>query len=197
MYEYLLDNLEVVALDTFSSATKIAEDMKNAALELKVGVKATLEGDEDQRIRKERIGWEESLKKEEQLIKEQEAEEEKSESRRRKLELQEDEATAQIGDMGFMKELINAVTGKAVYINAAEKKAETIKKSRLKAEQAIRKKRLEAIGRMSDFTAQIKQCKTEENMAVDCTPLRSWSFQTSISCHEPGCTVLGADSIPL
>ncbi len=188
-YEYLLDNLEAVALDTLSSVTKIAEDMKNAALELKTEfegeaskVKATLEktqvakGDEDQRIKekeKERIGWEESLKKEAQLIKEQKAEEENAEERRRELELQEDKAVAKIGEMGFIRELLNAVTtmkiGRPIFsTDGAEKKADTIKKARLKAleaEQAIREKRHEAIGRMSEFTAQIRQCTTEANMA--------------------------------
>ena len=62
------------------------------------------------------------------------------------------------------------VFGRKVFDNTEgqeRKAAETrkIRREALEVEQAIREKRHEALSRMSEFAAKIKQCGTEENMA--------------------------------
>ncbi len=187
-YAYLLDNLEEIAVDTLSAVSKIAEQMEKEALELKSEfyceadkVLAILDDTEEakgnfdrQKIEKEkeREKFKAEKKKEKQLIKEKQAKETEAEIRRKKLEGEEDEATALIGDISgqwsFLKELFNGLIATKHFKADGEEKAATIRKQRLEAlkeEQAIREERHAAIVRMSDFTVKIKQCKTEKNMS--------------------------------
>ncbi len=190
-YEFLLDNLEEMALDTLSAVSKLAGDMQKAALELKIEfeeeekkVTKTLEdtqkskGEESLRIKKlkdERIKMEEEKQTTLTLMQEHQQKENEAESRRRDLEQQEDRAVSEIGEVNPLKEIANSLTTRVIGVKVfgsegKEKKAEAVRQLRreaLKAEQAIRDKRHDALIRMTSFTAKINQSHDEENMA-DC-----------------------------
>ncbi len=187
-YDFLLDNMEELAIDTLSAVSKLAGDMQQAALELQhefeeeeKKVVKTLEdtqkrkGDEAihiQHLKKEQIEMEEEKQKSFTLMKEHQAKEREAESRRRDLEEQEDKAMSEIGSINPLKELANVFTtvtmGRKVFSEKGPEKAEAIKKVRqeaLETEKAIRERRHEALARMTSFTSKINQCQTEENMA--------------------------------
>lgn len=189
-YEYLLDNLEEMALETLSGVSKLAGDMEKAALELhdefvaeEKKVVATLEKtqrakkDEESRIKElkdQQIQMELDKEKEEKLMEDHLKKEQEAEARRRDLEQQEDKAISEIGKTSVFESLANAFTtvtiGRKAFDNTVgqERKAAAARQARreaLEAEQAIREKRHEALSRMSEFTAKIKQCGNDENMA--------------------------------
>ena len=136
-YEYLLDNLEYMALETLSSVSKLAGEMEKAAMEMhkdfeEQGEKVVeaLENTEKakevqaQKVKEEkekRIKLKEDMKRKQELIKEHQEKEDEAEVRRRSLELQEDEAISEIG-LSTMKELVNAFTTTIVRIKAFDTK---------------------------------------------------------------------------
>ena len=193
-YEYLLDNLEEMALETLSAVSKLAGDMEKAALELhgefvaeEKKVEKTLEktqkarGAEALRIKelqREREQMELKKQEQERLMKEHQAKESEAEVRRRDLEQKEDEAIAELGNDSagaskIIKKLCNAMTSKIAWVEffdneASEKKAAALKECRreaLQKEQEIRRQKHEALSKMTEFAAMIKNCDTEENMA--------------------------------
>ena len=190
-YDYLIDNLEEMAIDTLSAVSKLAGDMQKAALELKEEFeeearKVILTVEDTQRARKkadEDIKKQEDLrhkleaeqKQEMQLMQEHQEREREAEITRRNLEQQEDRAISEIGEVNPLKEIANAITssipliGKKVFsTDGAEKKAEALRKKRLEAletERAIRKQRHDALARMTDFTAKIARSVQDKNMA--------------------------------
>ena len=131
-YEYLLDNLEEMAIDTLSAVSKLAGDMQKAALELKLEfeeeekkVISTVEetqrtkkaaADEIEKKKKELIELEAEKQKELDLIKEHKQKEIEAEGRRRDLEQQEDKALSEIGDIGPLKEIVNGLTSAIPFI---------------------------------------------------------------------------------
>ena len=189
-YNYLLDDLEEMALHTLSSVSKIAEDMQKAALELKTEfeeeekevvkiLEKTQMARKDSQLHVEEqksklIELEEKKRKELQLIEEYQEKEREVETRRRDLEYQEDKAVSKIGDISSVKEVVNWFTGVIPFVgkmfstDGAEKRAEAFRKARieaLEAEQAMRNIRHEALARMASFTAKIKQCEKEQDLA--------------------------------
>ncbi len=189
-YAYLLDNFEKFAMNTLAGVSRIAKHMEEAALELhndfeseEKKVVAILtktqaaRGEQAEKIiskKDELVGLEAKRKIEEQMIMEKQAQENEAKRRRKKLEWKEDKAVAHIGEIGFLRELVNYLAEKyeimdeVFSIDGPEKKAEAIRNQRLEAleaEEAIRDKRHEAIVKMSSFAVKIKQCRTEENMA--------------------------------
>ena len=188
-YEYLLDNLEETAVHTFSSISNIADEMQKAAKELKEefekeeakvitileSTERTKQGtaEEIDKQKKKRIELEAEKEQELQLIKEHQEKEQEAERRRRKLEMQEDKALSRIGKLNPLKAVVNvftcALAGVSVFSSdGAEIKAKAYRNKRLEAleiEQSIRKKRHEALARMTVFTAKIAQCGEDQNMA--------------------------------
>ena len=122
--------------------------------------------------RKKRIKLEEDIKHEEQLIKEHQDKEDEAKARRHDLEQQEDKAISEIGAPSF-KSVVNGLTTKFMKFKIfdeddAEKKAAKLRQNRLdalEAENAIRKKRQEALANMSSFTSKLKQCSNDQEMA--------------------------------
>lgn len=188
-YEYLLDNLEELAVETLSAVSKIAGDMEKAAMELhdefkreEKKVEDTLKktqrakGEEAQRIidkAKEREQLEEQQKEQLKLMKDAQRLEREAEEQRRENEMKEDEAIKSIGSANNpLKGMINAFTSpfgfKVFDEHAPEKKAQHWKEKRieaLKKENEFRKQRYEALKKMTNFASMIKDCQTEENMA--------------------------------
>lgn len=190
-YEYLLDNLEEMALETLSAVSKLAEDMETAALELRqefdaegIKVKETLEktqrarGAEDLRIQEMKTKQKQltmEKEKQEKLMEDHQRAEREAEARRRDLEQQEDEAISDLDSLGpgkVMKMICNAVTSKfgvkCFDDEAPEKKVMRLSESRheaLQLEQAIRKSKYQALSMMTQFAVQIQGSQTEENMA--------------------------------
>ena len=185
-YEYLLNNKEMLALVTLSSVSELAEKMEKAALELHdefeaegKKVVATLENTQQtkkiqaakiEEEKKRRIELEEAIKHEQDLIREHQEKEKEAEARRRNLEHQEDKVISKIDSSG-LKSLINAFTtivGVKVFDIESGAKAARLRQSRLDAlevEQAIREKRQEALANMSAFTAKLRQCANDQEMA--------------------------------
>ena len=192
-YGYLLDNLEEMALETLSAISKLAGEMEKAALELhdefiaeEEKVIAALENTQQAKQiqaskvteeRKRRIQLEEDYKREQVLMKEHREKESEAEARRRDLEEQEDEAISQIGAVNVrttLKRLGNSLTanfGVKLFDteeDSPEKKAKILRQNRLdalEAEKAIREKRQQALANMSSFTAKLKQCSNDHEMA--------------------------------
>ncbi len=187
-YAYLLDNLEEIAVDSLSTISEIAKAMEQEASELEgdfynqaikvLEILNDTEGAKGEFDRKksekeeQRQQFEADKKIEEKKVKETEIKVTEAEIRRKKLEVDEDEAISQIGDVSgqwkFLKEIFNGLTAKKHFKADGEEKADAIRKQRLEAlkqEQAIREERYAAIVKMSDFTLKIGQCKTEENMS--------------------------------
>ena len=188
-YGYLLDNLEEMALETLSSVSKLAGEMEQAALELhhdfvaqEKKVIATLENTQNakkiqaekvEEEKRRRIKLEEDIKHEQRLMEDHQKNEREAEARRRSIEQQEDKAISEIGAIGI-KSLVNAVTTTVIRVKVfdtddAKTKAEKLRQNRLdalEAERAIREKRQEALANMSAFTAKLKQCSNDQEMAV-------------------------------
>ena len=187
-YGYLLDNLEEMALETLSSVSKLAGEMKKAAWELhddfvdqQKKVVATLENTQNAKMvkaskveeeKKRRIKLEEDIQHEQELIKDHQVKEREREIRRRAIELQEDKAISEIGAPGI-KSMINAFTTRQIGFKVfkaddPEIRATKLRQNRLdalEAEMAIREKRHEALANMSAFTAKLKQCSNDQEMA--------------------------------
>jgi len=187
-YGYLLDNLEDVALKTLSDVSKLAGQMEKAALELcddfeaeatKVvtALKNTqnakkIQASKVEEEKKKRIQLEEDIKREKELMKEHQEKEREAEARRRAIEQQEDKAISEIGTVSF-KSLANAFTTAFLRVKVfddddAQKKAASYRQNRLdalEAEKAIREKRQEALANMSAFTARLRQCSNDQEMA--------------------------------
>ena len=186
-YGYLLDNLEEMAIDTLSSVSKLAGEMEKAALELhhdfvaeEKKVIAALENtqqakkiqaDKVEEEKQRRIKLQEDIKIEEQLFEEHQKQEREAEARRRDLEQQEDQAISEIGEIS-VKSVVNGVTSMiGIHLYDEEgpvKKATLLRQNRLdalEAENAIRKKRQEALANMSAFTAKLRQCTNDQDMA--------------------------------
>ena len=188
-YEYLLENQEDLAIETLSSVSKLAGDMQKAALELQHQFEAEAEKvkhttESTQRAtqdaafqaakQKKKLAELEAKQQEEcQLMKEHQEKEREAEVRRRELEMQEDRAISEIGDINPLKEITNFVTstirGRNTFsTDGAERKAEALHKAQqeaLQIEQAIQDKRHEALARMTAFTMKIKQSSEELSMA--------------------------------
>ena len=98
--------------------------------------------------------------------------EKEAEARRRSIEQQEDKAISEIGAPSF-KSLINAFTTTFAGVKVFdgdddETKAAKLRQNRLDAletEMAIREKRQEALANMSAFTAKLRQCSSDQEMA--------------------------------
>ena len=185
-YGYLLDNLEEMAVETLSSVSKLAGEMEQAALELhhdfvaqEKKVIATLENTQHakkiqaskvEEEKRRRIKLEEGIKHEQELMKDYQEKEREAEARRRAIEQQEDKAISEIGLSGF-ELVVNALTtviGVKVFTDNAETKAAKHRQNRLdalKTEKEIREKRQEALANMSAFTAKLRQCSNDQEMA--------------------------------
>ena len=190
-YEYLLDNLEEMALETLSAVSKLAGNMEEAALELHHDFVAEekkvidilentqrARGKEAKRVKmleKECQQMELEQKVQERLIDEHQSKEREAEARRRDLEQKEDQAISDLDSVGpgiILKRICNSLTSrvgvKVFDEEAPEKKVELLRNSRreaLEAEQAIRKQKHDSISRMTTYAAKILDCQTEENMA--------------------------------
>ena len=187
-YGYLLDNLEEMALETLSSVSKLAGEMEKAALELhhdfvaqEKKVITTLEHTQNakkikaskvEEEKKRRIKLEEDMQHEQELIKDHQEKEKEAEARRRSIEQQEDKAISEIGAPGIIS-LANAITTKYIGFKIfkeddPEVKATKLRQNRLdalEAEMAIREKRHQALANMSAFTAKLRQCSNDQEMA--------------------------------
>ena len=188
-YEYLLDNLEEMALETLTAVSKVAGEMEKAAMELHEDFKAQerkvedalegtqrAKGEEARRIielKKEREQLEENRKAEEVLLKDAAKLEREAEAQRHHLEEKEDEAIRDIASLGPLKSVANAFTrsvgiGDVFDDKAAEKQASHWRDKRIEAlekENECRQQRHSALSRMTEFATKIKNCTTEENMA--------------------------------
>ena len=190
-YEYLLDNLEEMALETLSLVSKLAGDMEKAALELhedftaeEKKVEEILEntqkarGDEEKRIKDLQIEREEMEKKKNEqqvLMADHQKAEQEAAARRRNIEEQEDAAIAELGSTGpgqMFKKISNAFTSRIRVEffdeKGPEKKVAALKESSQRAlelEQALRKQKHDALAKMTEFACKITDCSTEENMA--------------------------------
>ena len=189
-YEYLLDNLEELALETLAAVSSIAGDMEKAAMELhqefkkeEEKVEEALEntqrakGEEAQRIldkKRERQQLEVQQTEQQKLMEEAQQLEREAQEERVSNELKENNAIKSMNDP--LKKLLNAVTSTVgIQIHdeqAAEKQASHWKEKRieaLKKENEFRKQRKEALSKMTTFAAKIKDCQTEQNMAETAT----------------------------
>ena len=188
-YQYLLDNLEEMAVDTLSDVSRLAEGMEKAALQLHdefekqaERVKGTLEntqrakGDQAELIKqkqREQQELEKSMSEQERLMQEAMRLQQQAESARRQYEEREDAAISELGQFNPLKTLVNAFTsklglGKAFDDTGVEKMVQGWKAKKVEAlqmETAERQKRQEALSKMTDFARQLSNCKTEENMA--------------------------------
>ena len=188
-YEYLLDNLEDMAVETLSAVSKLAGEMEKAALELhedfeqQAGkVEYTLEGTQKvqskealriKELQKQRQQFEVAKQEQVKLMEDAHRLEREAEAGRRRIEEKEDEAISGIGSNNPLKLFANACTsmigiGKVFDENEAEKKAAHWKERRVEAlqvENKFRQQRYEALGKMTEFAMKIKECTTEENMA--------------------------------
>lgn len=143
MYEYLLDNLEEMALETLSAVSKLTGEMQEAAIELnkefvqeEEKVKDALEktqkarGAEAMRIKemqKECEKMELEKNKQEQLMEEHKRVEEEAEARCCDLELKEDQAISDLtsdGPLKIMKRIINGFTSRVVGVSVFEDNSE-------------------------------------------------------------------------
>ena len=191
-YGYLLESLEEMALETLTNVAKLAAEMEKAALELNedfeeqekkviTTLKNTLKAKniEDRKIQEEkekRIQLEENINHQNELIKMYHEKEKEAEMRSRAIEQQEDKAISEISSSS-VKSLINHFTSAAIGIKIfdmdAVKRAEKLRQNRLDAleiEKEIRQKQQKALARMSEFTAKLKQCKDDHEVA-DCAVL--------------------------
>ena len=191
-YGYLLENLEEMALETLSAISKLAGEMEKAALELhdefvaeEKKVIAALEKTQQAKQiqaskvteeQQKRIQLEQDIKREEDLMKEHQQKEREAKARRRDLEEKEEEAISEIGAVSIkkaLKRLGNGLTanfGIKIFDtgDSAEKKAERLRQNRieaLEAEKEVREKRHQALANMSSFTAKLKQCSNDQEMA--------------------------------
>lgn len=188
-YEYLLDNLEKMAVVTLSAVSKLAGEMKKAALELhddfeqQAGkVKYTLEGTQKvhgeealriKELQKQRQQFEVAKQEQVKLMEDAHRLEREAEAGRRRIEEKEDEAISGIESNNPLKLLVNAFTsmigiGEVFDENESEKKAAHWKERRVEAlqvENKFRQQRYEALGKMTEFAMKIKECEIEENMA--------------------------------
>ena len=188
-YEYLLDNLEEMAVETLSAVSKLAGEMEKAALELhedfeqQAGkVERTLEGTQKvqskealriKELQKQRQQFEVAKQEQVKLMEDAHRLEREAEAGRRRIEEKEDEAISGIGSNNPLKLLVNGFTsvigiGKVFDENESEKKAAHWKERRVEAlqvENQFRQQRYEALGKMTEFAMKIKECTTEENMA--------------------------------
>ena len=192
-YGYLLEPLEEMATQTLSSISKIAEDMGKVALELHKKFEAeenkveetlentlrvrNIEASKIEEDKKKRIQLEVAIEHEKELIDDHQKREREAESRRRKLEQQEDQTISEIGAINIrntLKALANAFTslygGRSNVFDTADAniRAAELRKSKfeaLKIENAIREKRQEALANMSSFLTKLKQCTNSEQMA--------------------------------
>ena len=189
-YGYLLENLDEMALKTLTNVAKVAAEMEKAALELnedfeeqenkviKTLVKTqkakAIKGSKIQEEKEKRIRLEESIAYENELIKMHQEKEKEAEMRSRAIEQQEDKAISEIGSelpsiIPLMDYLTSAPTRiKIFHKENAEKRAEELRQNRLDAleiEKKIRQKQLEALASMSAFTAKLKQCKDDHEVA--------------------------------
>ena len=178
-YGYLLDDLEVMAIETLSSVSKLAGEMEKAALELhhdfvaeEKKVVATIEHTQHakqiqaskvEEEKRRRIELEEAMKHEE-LIKEHQDKKREAEARRRDLEQQEDKAISEIGVPSF-KSLVSDLTTTffkfKIFDEDNSEKAARLRQNRLDAletEKAIREKQQKALANMSAFTTKLRQC---------------------------------------
>ena len=189
-YGYLLDNLEDLALETLSSVSKIAGDMKIAAQDLQIAfekekekVVSALEKtqkarSQEQRIKedkeREREQINEDLMLQKKLMEDAKKLEKEAEAQRQRMEMNEDDAINSIQHTSGIKKIINAVLGAEIFDDgtAAQERVEHWKEKRIEAlekEKEFRKMRYEALERMTKFAAKIKECTTAENMAEAAT----------------------------
>lgn len=191
-YEYLLDNLEEMALETLSAVSKLAGEMEKAARELHeefvqeekkviVALEKTQKarGAEAQRIKdmqREREKMELEKQAQQTIMEEQRKAEQEAAARRRDLEQREDRAIADMDSGGaIFKKMCNAFTSKIPIIGfeafdteVPAKKAQALKNASMRAyekEKELRQQRQETLSKMTDFACKIKDCETEENMA--------------------------------
>ena len=187
-YGYLLDNLEEMALETLSSVSKLAGQMEKAALELRddflaeekkvitalenTQIAKKIRASKVEEEKKKRIQLEENVKHEQELIKDYQEKERKAEAGHRGIEQEEDKATYEIGVPNF-EMLVNAFTTKHLKVKIfdeddAKKKAEKFQQSHLdalEAEEAIREKQQEGLANLIAFTAKLRQCNDDQEMA--------------------------------
>ena len=186
-YGYLVENMEDEALETLSSVSKLAGEMEKAAMELHEDFKAeegkvvaTLKNTQRSRKiqaskveeeKKRRIELEERIKHEQELNKKHQEKLKLAEARRLSLEQQEDNAISEIG-LSTVESVINALTAflriKVFDMEDSKTKAALLKENRLEAletEEEIRKNQQEALANMSAFTAKLRQCSNDQEMA--------------------------------
>ena len=190
-YQYLLDNLEEMAVETLSSVSKLAGDMAAAAMEMhdefreeEKRVVVTLENTmrakgkqaiDIQRLAKERDQLELRRTEQEKLMNDAAKLEQEAKTRRRECEHREDAAIREMGAGGNVFQLLaNAVTSSIglgplfdTSGRSKEREAGQWKEKRIEAlqkESEERRNRQEALGMMSQYIQQIRNCQTEESL---------------------------------
>ena len=186
-YDYLLDNLEELAVETLSDISKLAGEMEKAALELHEDFKkqatkvtSTLEVTEKlqvqeaqhyKELQQQRNEFEQKKKLEKEGIDEMQIKEREAEASRRHYEALEDKAISDIGNP--LKRLANGVTsliglGDVFDEQEGEKKATQWKGKHIEAlqlESKCRQQRYEHVGKMNEFTTKIKDVEGKQGMA--------------------------------
>ena len=182
-YEYLLLNLEDVAIETLSSVSKLAGDMEKAALVLhekfekeEKKVEKTLKRTQTARgeaaihveeKEKEHQQLQLQLRHQQQLLEDTQRLEREAEVQRQQMEIKEDEAISGIKHIGTLKSLVNAIFRYEVF-DEGRKKVSMWKEKRIEAlenENKLRRQRYEAMEKMTSFAVTIKNCQSEQELA--------------------------------
>ena len=191
-YEYLLDNLEDVALDTLASVSKLAGQMAEAAKELqeafdnqankvrKVAKKTQMSQGQQAQLVQTKQKEEEQLKEKQKLqddaVKGARRAEVDAEQAVREYEMKEDEAIEALGDDGsILVRLINGLTSSllgarvlGVDGKGREKKVQHWKEKKIEAlhkRQETETLRKEALQQLAEFAIKISECSGEKEMA--------------------------------
>ena len=181
-YGYLIDHMEKMAVVTLTSVSELAGQMAEAAMELRQDFETEQQkaikileklqkakGDEAKRIEKKKKEQEQFLREHErqrQLMEELQRLKHNAEAERREIEQNED---AFIGSIGHVRLIINAFTSSLrVELDEHEVKKQAAhweeKIEALKEENEIHQRQYEALAKMTEIAARMKECKTEQNM---------------------------------
>ena len=188
-YQYLLDGLEDMAVDSLACLSTLAEKMAKAAYELQQNfeeqekkVKTALGNTIKTKIKEEThaIEMEERQKelvhlekRQKELIDESRVNEEEARKSREEYERKEDEEIGKI-KTGVMETVLNAVTshvklGTMLFgssrKDARERQGEWKKKSvrQLEIEKEFRKQRNERLGKLTEFLMEMEKRKSEQS----------------------------------
>ena len=190
-YGYLLDGMEELAINTLSSASKVAGDMAKEAEKLQKKfddqaeeVWKTLETTQKEKG-KAQESFEQQKRRQVKLKEDQEVQrkmmmdfqklEHEAEAERRRFEAKEDKDIKNIKGIGLFGKVVNAVShavsGYEIITDDssnAERRASLWKSKRIEAlekERGYRQQRYEALQKMSGLAVDIQNSKSEQGMA--------------------------------